>query len=126
MLMIVTLSFYATKVSKGVLMDANRGILLGCAYPKHMIDIRTGADNVMDVFDAQFGTEAVRNQAAEIKAYIIMAQNPPPNKSPMEIITARLGTSNENCSDFDMMIIDMLGRSHQFNLINVCSDGLDT
>ena len=114
--LICSLSGDATKVAKMFSVDPTTKIGYGRIYPNQMMISSDGTEFMSTNNDLDL--------ADEVKCFLLSAQNSKKECSPVKMITARSQSSNENCPDYNNLLIDTLVKHPKIKLISVSFDGL--
>ncbi|KAI9309970.1 hypothetical protein BDR26DRAFT_928598 [Obelidium mucronatum] len=112
----VTVCMDATKVVKALVYNSKYHCQVGRRYPNHMMP----QSEFMQLNRPQFD-----DLADEMKAFVVMLNNPPPKMSPMFVLCGILQGKNDPSPTIWEAGKQALERSKRFSLGSVAVDGLD-
>jgi hypothetical protein len=128
---VFSISIDAVSVPNAVQLDTSRAILVGGAFPQHVMRIDTGAELTADSLKRKIEDASKRFPAAdEIKIAVVSAQTCRQGVCPFAVIVGRPQTNNEK-SDFNDRIFEWAtdfanGQHNNATFLSVAVDGLGT
>ena len=119
---IVSIAIDASKLNKKYEIQSGYGY--GKAFPNHMELIDAKCDQMK-----KMQMENERNEkelADEVKCVLLSAHNSVPDVSPVKVIAARPGKTNEVCNDFTVDVMESVASHDNIECISVAFDGLSS